>query len=359
MAGQADGTILVDTALDPTGFQKDSGELKNAIRGLGKAVETLGPLLQKGLNGSVQALQDFGTKANDLQARISTIKQEMDELGGRNIKTDTYIELESEIEKTGRKLEQLLTKQEKMETLGVSQDSASWKSLQYDIQATSEAYDRLLAQKQEMESSGRAVIKGSDTAEYKALAEQLDQARYRLAEMQGRAAVYAQAMEQAASSADGAANAAERFAGATSNAEGAAESSASAYSSIRDSMSASAAHVSRAAGTVRGSLAAGLKAAASHVADMVRHLKSSKGAMGGLLSSVKKLVPALMAARGVMGILRKAVQSYLSANQSVANQLSSVWSNLGNLLGPIISRIASLVSSAMSLVMQFLALLFP
>jgi len=56
-------------------------------------------------------------------------------------------------------------------------------------------------------------------------------------------------------------------------------------------------------------------------------------------------------------ILRKAVSAYMEANQGLANQLSSCWTGLGNILGPLITRIISLVSTAIAYVTAFLKLL--
>ena len=41
MADKAEGSIIVDTEIDPTGFEKDSAKLRNAIQSLNKKVEDL------------------------------------------------------------------------------------------------------------------------------------------------------------------------------------------------------------------------------------------------------------------------------------------------------------------------------
>lgn len=63
---------------------------------------------------------------------------------------------------------------------------------------------------------------------------------------------------------------------------------------------------------------------------------------------------AMLAVRGVMGILRKSVNAFMNDNQSVANQIASIWSTLGATLAPIINRIVSLITTAVSIVAAFI-----
>lgn len=63
---------------------------------------------------------------------------------------------------------------------------------------------------------------------------------------------------------------------------------------------------------------------------------------------------AMLGVRGVIGILRKSVNAFLNDNENVANQIASVWSVLGNVLAPIITRIVNLISTAVSIVAAFI-----
>lgn len=104
-----------------------------------------------------------------------------------------------------------------------------------------------------------------------------------------------------------------------------------------------------------------IKTVGSMVSSAWSKMRTSSGALsksfGGVLDSIKRIGPALLAARGLMGILRNAVNAYMQANEECANTLSNAWAGLGNLLGPIITRITNLVASAISYFTQFLNLL--
>lgn len=111
-----------------------------------------------------------------------------------------------------------------------------------------------------------------------------------------------------------------------------------------------------AASAVKG-IWSGLKGAASAIGRMITGGKSLKQSFSGMLSSVRNMSLAMLSVRGVIGILRKAVSAYLSENEALSQQLSSAWTNLGNVLGPIIEKVINLVSTAISYITQFFSLL--
>lgn len=84
---------------------------------------------------------------------------------------------------------------------------------------------------------------------------------------------------------------------------------------------------------------------------------SAKKAAGKAASSFKRIAPALLAVRGVIGILRKAVSAYMEQNQEVSQRMQNAWAGLGSALGPIINKIVSLVATAISYLTKFLALI--
>lgn len=63
---------------------------------------------------------------------------------------------------------------------------------------------------------------------------------------------------------------------------------------------------------------------------------------------------AMLGVRGVIGILRKSVNAFLTDNETIANKLTSIWSAIGNALGPIIQRIINLIQTLFSAVAAFI-----
>ena len=312
MAGQADGSVYVDTELDPQGFKAGSKELQSAVKSLGNAVKSLEPTFQKAIAGNVRAMDSFNAKAASLQSTIEELETKMEALGGKKLPTQEYSAVNAELQKLEAEIAKVDEKKRRFLETGGSEDSAGFRKLEYDAARLTEAYVRALAKKKELEQAGNAYMMGSDTAEYQAMNTQLDAARSRLAEMRSEAEAVASRLSS----------------GITRAASGAVRLAGTIAGGVVRGLVRAVGLVGRLAVGLGRSVVSGVKSAASHIANMVRNLKSSKGAMGGLVSSAKKLVPALMAARGVMGILRKAVNSYLEANQNVANQPSEIFSAL-------------------------------
>lgn len=101
----------------------------------------------------------------------------------------------------------------------------------------------------------------------------------------------------------------------------------------------------------------GKKAAQSILAIAKSALPLFSKSVGGVEGSFKRLIPALLSARGIIGILREAVSAYMQQNQQLSNTLSGAWTGLGNILGPVIDRIVNLTASAIAYVTKFLNLL--
>ena len=75
------------------------------------------------------------------------------------------------------------------------------------------------------------------------------------------------------------------------------------------------------------------------------------------IASVKRFGVALLGVRGIYGLLTKAVRSYLSDHQNLANQMNAMISGIGNLLAPAIEYVLSIVSKLLSYANAFIKML--
>ena len=80
-------------------------------------------------------------------------------------------------------------------------------------------------------------------------------------------------------------------------------------------------------------------------------------AVRGISASAKRLAGTIIGVSSAYQILSRAVSAYMSENQKLAAQMNSIWTALGNVLGPIINQIISWVTSAVSYFLEFLRLL--
>lgn len=376
MAGQADGSIYVNTELDPQGFKAGSERMKGAIKSLSAQVKQLGPSLKQAVKGNVDALQSFKGKSDEVRASIAEIEAEMEALGHKPVATDQYADLSKSLDEAVGRLQVLEHKQNEMKAQGVSQSSTRWQSLQAQIEEARRKVDTYYAACQELQDSGQAFIPGTSTDTYAQLASQLEAAKAQFAEMQSAAQRANSSLTQTPTLTGYIKSAFQAVGGAIRNAFNGIRTvitnplqsadrllgtmiqktgqlvSATARFTVNKLVSG----LKTAAKTAGGALLNGLKAAVSATKKLVVGNNSYKKSFGGMASTIKQVGLGLLGVRGVYSLLRKAVSAYMSANTNLANQLSSCWTSLGNILGPIITRVINLVSTAISYVTALLKL---
>lgn len=321
MADKADGSIIVDTEIDPTGFEKDSAKLRNAIQSLNKKVENLRPTFNKAITGSASALSSFNAKAGALEQTIADIEDEMAALATKRVPTEGYQEACKSVEKYEEKLAALEARQEKLANRGVSENSSQWKNLTSDINLVYDKLERAVEAKQHFEESGNTHTLGSETTQYAQLSTSLERAKEKLSDMQGGS-----------------------------------QQTSSTLKRMAQGAKLVASRLGKAAATVGGKLLSGVKSVASNIAKSVLHSSKLKGGFDRALSSIKRIAPALLVAEGVMGILRKAVSAYMEENESLKSTLNACWSGIGQILGPIITKMVNLLAQGVSYVLKFLSL---
>lgn len=180
MAGQADGSIVVDTELQTEGFDRGSKELQRAVRSLQSKVDGLAPTMKKAMRGSASALDSFDGKVGPLSETISSLEERLEQLGRVRIPTDDYKWLQDEIAKAEKELDKLLNKEAAYEDLDVSKSSQKWKTLQYNIEQTERKLEEYRAEAAQMEEDGISHTSGADSAEYDQLSEALEAAKEQL-----------------------------------------------------------------------------------------------------------------------------------------------------------------------------------
>lgn len=183
MAGQADGSIVVDTELQTEGFDKGSREMQRAIGSLQTKVNNLAPTMKKAMRGSASALESFDGKVGPMRETISALEENLEQLGKARLPTEDYQWLQTEIAKAEKELDKLLNKEAMYEDMDVNKSSQKWKTLQYNIEQTKQKLDEYRAEAAQMENDGSAYTSGADSAEYKQLSESLDSVKSKLESM--------------------------------------------------------------------------------------------------------------------------------------------------------------------------------
>lgn len=183
MAGQADGSIVVDTELQTEGFDKGSREMQRAIGSLQTKVNNLAPTMKKAMRGSASALESFDGKVGPMRETISALEEKLEQLGKARLPTEDYQWLQTEIAKAEKELDKLLNKEAMYEDMDVNKSSQKWKTLQYNIEQTERKLEEYRAEAAQMEENGTSHTSGADSAEYDQLSTALDAVKSKLESM--------------------------------------------------------------------------------------------------------------------------------------------------------------------------------
>lgn len=391
---------------------------EKTISKIGQSLNSLGPTFTRALQGSGSAINSFDSKIGKVdeslaKARdeIANMENQLNSLGNAQIPTEEYTRLTNLIDTTGAKIDELVYKQRQLEESDSNGVISRYLELKDQISSTEAQLEKLRALQSEMQSSSGdyssadfARVK-EEIASAEVNLEALNMEMRELESSSGAASKIGQyqalqtQIEQLGATAD---TAVEKM--AAMEQDGTAytigsktakyqqleatlrglkseyDRSAAAASSMKSQLAGTNAQVSTTSNntqklsnrtnTLRRNLSrvgsvgkaafsaigSRVRSAASSMLSLLTHTKSTKSQFSGLISSAKKFTLSLLGARGVYALLRKAVSQYMSENEELSNTLTSVWSGIGNILGPIITKLINLVATATSYVTNFLKL---
>lgn len=140
MAGHYDGSIRINTEIDTSNVSSQVMRVKESIR--------------------------------RLEAEASRLRDKLHELETTQIPTDEYNEISKKLEKARNRLDQLLERQQRMQSEGRN-SGAAWERLNSQIAEARAGIENAESSLQMLVDTGRAFRLGSDTDEYRRAAEQL------------------------------------------------------------------------------------------------------------------------------------------------------------------------------------------
>lgn len=291
------GSIRISTRLDTKDVAKDLGALEKMIdrtaSNLAKATAKMTADPAKGVKPAEEAAAAAGAAVSAMEETIRKLKDEMDALGTRQIKTEDFAELEKKAQAAEQAVFRLYERQDKMRATGVSESSRAWQNLQYDIQAAEQRLKDYEADMTAMQGNGDAYLSGVDTQAYAELANRLAEAQRKL---------------------DG----------------------------VRDAQKDLNAATEEYRNKSRSSFGDGMKAA-----------DSLKQSIAGAASRVVRFSMTMLSVRSVYALLRKAASAYLADNEALTAKISAAWSALGQMLGPVIEFIVNLFLKAIAVINAF------
>ncbi len=169
----ADGSLRFDTAVNTDGFKDGTSSIKKAADRCAKAVGAAGREINSLFSKPIQ-ISSVESQIARTEARIKQLQAEIHHIGETEIPTDEYNTLSNAVEKTSKKLDGLLERQNKMEEQGVKKNSSRWKNLQYDIDETSRKLRTYKTELQDTINRDRAFTSGKESPSYQKKASDLE-----------------------------------------------------------------------------------------------------------------------------------------------------------------------------------------
>lgn len=254
MANGADGSIVIDTQLDNTGFKRGSLQMQNSVNGLIQGCKQAGRSLASAVQSVNPALRDlaqnaqetgqtigdglthgaFSSAMDNMGKQIASLSNQLTRLGNAEsagIKTDAqmlrfqqsidaaresvaaiilqinrfantpiysdeFTRQQQELQRLEAEMEKVSYKQQQLENEGVSDDSPRMMRLESEWQRLNNLYDEALQKMQAIKDAGNYVQMGGDTAQYQQIAQIVQDASAQLEH-------FGQVMQQTQSPAQG------------------------------------------------------------------------------------------------------------------------------------------------------------
>ena len=198
MARGADGSIVIDTALDNSGFEAGSAKLAKACDSLIGKIGDMGARLQSGF-ASTGGIDRMAAQAAMAQHQIDVLQDKLKAFGNTPVKTEDYEGLENALKKAEAELLKYQDRQNLMRDMGVSEQTAQWQRLSVQIANTEAIIRQYRMEMEYMRRSGQDTVMGYQTEQYKALIGKITIAKEQLAQFsaeQARAAAKADRLKR-------------------------------------------------------------------------------------------------------------------------------------------------------------------
>lgn len=182
MARHADGTIVINTAIETDGFKKGSKDMEAAFRKAAHNLEGVSEKIQISIEKSVQAFEKQNAAYREQEARVESLKAKIEEAQSEKVESQAFTDINKQIDDYQKKLDAAIEKEIRFMETGGSTDSTAFTRMEYDIQTLRKKIAEAKAEKDRLLQSGEAYT-GADIS---GLTSQLADAQDKLGQMGGK-----------------------------------------------------------------------------------------------------------------------------------------------------------------------------
>ena len=156
----ADGRIVIDTAINTSGFQAGTKQMEAAARRAASNLDNIGTKAQINLQKTLDAFGKQNEAYRRQQQRVEALQNQLKEMREQRVKTDEYKQVTKDVEKLEQALEKAEAKQKRFLVGARYSDQYSQKNKQlgFDVQQITAELSAARRAKSELESLGRAYV---------------------------------------------------------------------------------------------------------------------------------------------------------------------------------------------------------
>ena len=153
---KADGTIVIDTAIQDAGFKAGTKELEMACRRAANSVSDIGDKSRVAMAKAVNAFAKQNDAIRRQEEKIESLQRKLAEMTSENVETEAFSAVNTEIDRLYKKLDALDAKKARFLATGGNENSGAFQKLEYDASLIAEELDKAIAKKNELLSTGGA-----------------------------------------------------------------------------------------------------------------------------------------------------------------------------------------------------------
>lgn len=182
MARHADGTIVINTAIETDGFKKGSKDMEAAFRKAAHNLEGVSEKIQISIEKSVQAFEKQNAAYREQEARVESLKAKIEEAQSEKVESQAFTDINKQIDDYQKKLDAAIEREIRFMETGGSTRSTAYERMEYDVEMLREKIAEAKAEKDRLLQSGEAYT-GADIS---GLTSQLTEAQDKLGQMGGK-----------------------------------------------------------------------------------------------------------------------------------------------------------------------------
>lgn len=181
------GTITVDTSVDEKGLKVGIREIEESAKRATSSLEkNIGEKTKIAIQRQIDALSKLNNQYVQQAQKVDNLKQKIKELSDQKVETESYKDLQKEVDSLCEKSAELESQLSDWAKLGVPESTLGFREVEKELDSVILKMEEVERQQKNMQEAGTAYINPKGTEEYQNTAGRLTVEEQRLQDMNNR-----------------------------------------------------------------------------------------------------------------------------------------------------------------------------